>query len=76
MELADKIAIVTRAAKGIGRLPSRQQELSSDDSDTRDDLQASTAQREYTRRQELIVWPLIIAIMVIAFYLLWTKASG
>jgi hypothetical protein len=58
---------------------SRLQELLPDESDTRNDLKSSAVQREYTQAQELVVWALIIAIMVISVIvvlMLRAKANG
>jgi hypothetical protein len=56
----------------------RPQEPLSDESETREDLKASPVELEYTRVQELVVWALIIAIMVmsgIVAYMLLAKVG-
>lgn len=58
--------------------PSRPHLLSSNNSDTRDDLKASPGESEYFREQDHIVWQPIMAILVIGvitFYLLWNKVT-
>ncbi len=58
---------------------SQLRELKREDSDTLGHLKARLVQREYTRTEQLTVWALIIALLaisVIAFYLLWAKVNG
>jgi hypothetical protein len=66
-------------SEGEELYPSRLQESSSDEPDTRNNLKSSPVQREYTRVQKLVVWALIIATMVMSVidvFILKAKAHG